>query len=129
MAGEERLSGSRSRSRRGGQGRPEQTEAEMVRAELARVRARCSVDPAVVSGVLAEAWTSPTGAVEDDEAEFVDALADCLSVGVPLGAAVASWVSGALAHDDARDEDVYDEIESGASGEIYVSAGRRIIVR
>ena len=129
MAGEARLSGSRSRSRRGGESGPEQTEAEMVQAELARVRARCSVDPAVVSGVLVEAWTSPSGAVEDDEAEFVDVLADCLSVGVPLGAAVASWVSGALAHDDAPDEDVSDEIESRAFGEIYVSAGRRIIVR
>lgn len=110
MVGEARLRASRSRSRRGGQSGPEQTEAEMVQAELARVRARFSVDPAVVSGVSVEAWTSPSGAVEDDEAEFVDALADCLSVGVPLGAAVASWASGALALDEAPDEDLYDEL-------------------
>ncbi len=119
MVGEARLNGSKSRSRRGGESEPRQTEAEMVQVELARVRARYSVDPAVVSGVPVEAWTSPSGSVEDDEAEFVDALADCLSVGVPLGAAVASWASGALALDDAPDEDLYDESESRGFGETF----------
>ncbi len=104
-------------------------EAEMVRTELARLRARCSVDPVVTSGVAAEAWMSPSGAVEDDEAEFVDAMADCLSVGVPLGPAVACWASGALVRDDDLDEDLDDEPDMGAFGEIYVSAGRRTLIR
>ncbi len=117
MVGESRVSGSKSRIRRGGRSGPQQTEAEMLQAELARVRARFSVDPAVVSGISVEAWASPSGSVEDDEAELVDVLADCVSVGVPLGAAVASWASGALALDDAPDEDLYDELESPAFGD------------
>jgi len=75
-----------------------------LRAQLVRVRARFGVDQATSIGTLPEPWTSPSGAVEEDEAEFADALADCLSVGLPLGAAVASWVSGDLAHDSEADE-------------------------
>ena len=45
---------------------------------------------------VAGAWTAPSGAVEEDEAEFVDAVADCLSVGLPLDVAAASWASGRL---------------------------------
>jgi hypothetical protein len=80
-------------------------EAETLRAELARVRARFGLDPEVPSSVLAHAWTPPAGTVEEDEAEFVDAVADCVSVGLPLTAAVVSWASGVLAReDDAEDE-------------------------
>jgi hypothetical protein len=87
-------------------------EAETLRAELARVRARFGLDPDaplgvpdVPLGVLARAWVSPSGAVEEDEAEFIDALADCVSVGLPLTAAVVSWATGGLAREDDRDED------------------------
>ena len=83
-------------------------EAELLRAELARIRARFGLDPAAPLPLLARAWTSPTGAVEEDEAEFVDALADCVSVGLPLTAAVVSWVSGDLAREDDRDEDAVE---------------------
>jgi hypothetical protein len=81
------------------------TEAETLRSELARVRARFGLDPDVPVSVLAHAWTPPVGSVEDDEAEFVDAVADCVSVGLPLTAAVASWASGVLAREDESDDD------------------------
>ena len=83
------------------------TETETLRAELARVRARFGLDPDVPSSVLAHAWTPPAGTVEEDEAEFVDAVADCVSVGLPLTAAVVSWASGVLARE--REDDGEDE--------------------
>jgi hypothetical protein len=73
------------------------TGVETARVELARVRARFGLDPEIPSQLFAGAWTSPSGAVEEDEAEFVDALADCMSAGLPLGAAVTFWASGELA--------------------------------
>ena len=73
------------------------TGVETARVELARVRARFGLDPEIPSQLFAGAWTSPSGAVEEDEAEFVDALADCMSAGLPLGAAVTFWASGDLA--------------------------------
>jgi hypothetical protein len=81
------------------------TETETLRAELARVRARFGLDPDVPSSVLARAWTPPAGIVEEDEAEFVDAVADCVSVGLPLAAAVVSWASGVLAREDDGEEE------------------------
>ena len=82
---------------------------ETMRLELARVRARFSVDPTPPSHLFAAAWTSPSGVVEEDEAEFVDAVADCMSVGLSLGAAVAFWASGDLAGSDSDDEDDDDQ--------------------
>ena len=58
--------------------------------------------------LFAGAWTAPSGAVEGDEAEFVDAMADCMSAGLPLGAAIMFWASGALARggdDDPGNDD------------------------
>ena len=80
---------------------------ETMRLELARVRARFGVDPTPPSHLFAAAWTSPSGGVEEDEAEFVDAVADCMSVGLSLGAAVAYWASGDLAagYDDEQADD------------------------
>src|SRR4051812_9469913 len=78
------------RARRGDEERDRP--AATLRAQLARVRARFGVDPA--TPIAPEPWASPSGMVEEDEAEFADALADCLSVGLPLDAAVASWASG-----------------------------------
>ena len=73
---------------------------------VAHVRARFGVDPGTPSR-LANAWTAPTGTLEEDESEFLDAVADCLSVGLPLEAAVASWRSGTLevAADEREEED------------------------
>jgi hypothetical protein len=95
-----------------------------LRVQLARVRARFGLDPAIPSRVLDEPWTSPCGTVEADEAEFADALADCLSVGLPINAALASWMSGGLASDGEEEEQ--PEIEPLT--EPHVSAGHRLAV-
>jgi hypothetical protein len=129
MARVAKLGGVRGAAGRGGDDDLSQTEVGMVQVELARVRARFAVDPAIPSPLLAGAWTSPGGVVEEDEAEFVDALADCLSVGVPLGAAVASWVSGAFVKDDEDEDEDDDDDWLGSFGELPGPASRRIIVR
>ncbi|HEV3031264.1 MAG TPA: hypothetical protein VG319_06455 [Polyangia bacterium] len=87
------------------------------------MRARFAVDPSTPAR-LADAWTAPTGTTEEDEAEFVDAMADCLSVGLPLEAALASWRSGTLevtSADEEEEEDltgettgVYDPRQQGS---------------
>jgi hypothetical protein len=86
--------------------------------EVAHVRARFAVDPSTPAR-LADAWTAPTGNTEEVESEFVDAVADCLSVGLPLDAAVASWRSGTLEvsseSDDEEDDDtsVFEDARTG----------------
>ncbi len=90
--------------RRSRQEETQRTDIETVRYELARVRARLGVDPAISPLDLSGAWASPSGTVDEDEAQFVDILADCLSVGLPLDAGFASWISGELARDDETEE-------------------------
>ena len=99
---------------------------DAVGDEVAHVRARFGVDPSTPSR-LADAWTAPTGQIEEDESEFIDAVADCLSVGLPVDAAVASWRSGRLevAIDDDEDEDADTDVFDPHKP----SAGRRVIVR
>ena len=92
----------------------EPTGVETARVELARVRARFGVEPEIPSQLFAGAWTSPSGATEEDEAEFVDAMADCMSAGLPLGAAIMFWASGALAGGDEGDQGSDDDREIGA---------------
>ena len=46
--------------------------AERMARELARVRAKFGMDPTDAREPLAEAWMSPTAAMEEDEAEFVE---------------------------------------------------------
>ena len=92
----------------------EPTGVETARVELARVRARFGVDPEIPSQLFAGAWTSPSGATEEDEAEFVDAMADCMSAGLPLGAAIMFWASGALAGGDDDDKGDDDDRDAGA---------------
>jgi hypothetical protein len=96
--------------------------------EVAHVRARFAVDPSTPAR-FDDAWTAPTGTREEVESEFVDAVADCLSVGLTLDAAVASWRSGTLEvsspQDDDEDEDeddtsVFDDARTG----IYAPRGR-----
>jgi hypothetical protein len=91
--------------------------ADAAGDELAHVRARFAVDPATPTR-LADAWAAPTGATEEDESEFVDAVADCLSVGLPLDAAVASWRAGTLqvTTEDEDDEDKTDNFEDAKTG-------------
>ena len=92
----------------------EPTGVETARVELARVRARFGVDPEIPSQLFAGAWTAPSGATEEDEAEFVDAMADCMSAGLPLGAAIMFWASGALAGGDDDDKGDDDDRDAGA---------------
>jgi hypothetical protein len=98
--------------------------------EVAHVRARFGVDPSTPSR-LADAWTAPTGPIEEDESEFIDAVADCVSVGLPVDAAVASWRSGTL--QVASDDDDDDEEDEDADTDVYdphkPGLGRRLIVR
>ena len=78
---------------------------ERLTMELARLRAKFGADPAIAQVSLDEAWMSPTAAMEEDEAEFIDAVADCMGVGLSLDAALNCWDSGGLFYDDAAEED------------------------
>lgn len=71
--------------------------AEHLTRDLARVRAKFGVDPALAGRSLAAAWKSETP-LEEDEAEFVDAVADCLVVGLSLDDALNCWDDGGLAY-------------------------------
>ena len=103
----------------------------MVR-ELARVRAKFGMDPTDAREPLAEAWMSPTAAMEEDEAEFVDAVADCLGAGLPLEAALACWHNDELAQ---ADEDGAEDDETSPHPVLTIlaahhpPAGRRLFVR
>jgi hypothetical protein len=97
-----------------------------VGEEVAYARARFAVDPSTPAR-LSDAWAAPTGTTEEGESELIDAVADCLSVGLPLDAAVASWRSGSLQvaggdePDDDDETDVYgDEEDTG----VYAPTGR-----
>jgi hypothetical protein len=70
--------------------------------------------------------------MEEDESEFLDAVADCPSVGLPVDAAVASWRSGTLELTDQPDDDAEDEWETASTGVWDPHApgkGRRLFVR
>lgn len=102
--------------------------AERLVKELARVRARFAVDPADARDLLAEAWMSPTAPREEDEAEFVDAVADCLGAGLPLEAALSCWDSGELAYEQDGDDDEAAPTVIAAAAHHSLSA-RRLLVR
>jgi hypothetical protein len=56
--------------------------------------------------------------MEEDESEFLDAVADCVSVGLPVDAAVASWRSGTLEQTD-DEEDAEDEWAENADTNVW----------
>lgn len=99
----------------------------MVR-ELARVRAKFGMDPTDAREPLAEAWMSPTAAMEEDEAEFVDVVADCLGAGLPLEAALSCWQSGELAYEAGGDDDE-DTPALAILSAHHAAHGRRLVVR
>jgi hypothetical protein len=119
------------------------TGAGVVGEEVAHVRARFAVDPATPAR-LSDAWKAPTGVTEEDESELIDVVADCLSVGLPLDAAVASWRSGSLEiseppqfgdedgeggdADDEDDTNVFGDEEATDVYDVRRSTGRRRIV-
>jgi hypothetical protein len=76
--------------------------AEHLTRDLARVRAKFGVDPALASRSLAAAWKSETP-LEEDEAEFLDAVADCLVAGLSLDDALNCWDNGELAYQASED--------------------------
>ena len=78
--------------------------AEHLTRDLARVRARFGVDPVLAGRSLASAWQSETP-LEEDEAEFVDAVADCLVVGLSLDDALNCWDTGDLVYQASESSD------------------------
>jgi hypothetical protein len=104
--------------------------AERLAEELARLRARSAVDPAVARRSLAPAWIGPAAGVEDDEAEFLDAMADCLGAGLSLDKALACWHAGDLAYDpgDAEESDE-PSVPVRAEPSAHHGPGRRLLVR
>ena len=86
---------------------------ERLTVELARLRAKFGADPAIARASLDDAWMSPTAAMEEDEAEFIDAVADCLGVGLSLDAALTCWDSGGLFYDDDQEAEAEDGDDAG----------------
>ena len=84
--------------------------AEHLTRDLARVRAKFGLDPVLAGRSLATAWRSET-ALEEDEAEFVDTVADCLGAGLSLDDALNCWDTGDLVY-TAADE------SSGSDGDL-----------
>jgi len=107
--------------------------AEHLTRDLARVRARFGMDLVLAPRSLAAAWTSPTAVTEEAEAEFVDAVADCLGAGLSLGVALDCWDNGDLAYDADDDQDAAADEEMSAPvipvASRHVSGGRRLFIR
>jgi hypothetical protein len=105
---------------------------EQLGVELARLRARSAVDPAIATRSLAPAWNGSAAGVEDDEAEFLDAMADCMGAGLSLRNALDCWHAGDLAYDP--DENAADADEAGFEGAVpepphHAAGTRRLLVR
>lgn len=86
------------------------SEAEHLKRDFARVRANVAKDSVVEPGSLSTAWT--TDVMEEDEAEFVDAVADCLGAGFSLESALTGWDAGTLAAEGQHSQD--DSQEDGS---------------
>lgn len=85
--------------------------AEHLSRDLARVRANFGADPVLAGRSLEMAWKSEA-AVEEDEAEFVDTVADCLGAGLSLEDALSCWDTGDLVYQAAD-----HEVDEGGAGE------------
>ena len=113
--------------------------AERLTIELARLRAKFGADPAIARASFDDAWMSPTAAMEEDEAEFIDAVADCLGVGLSLDAALTCWDSGGLFYDDDAAQNEADDNDGDDSAHAALPAvaaqhhahptGRRLVVQ
>lgn len=88
--------------------------AEHLTRDLARVRAKFGMDPVLAPRSLAAAWTTET-AMEEDEAEFVDTVADCLGAGLSLEDALTCWDTGGLARDAADETATTDSDDEPAA--------------
>jgi hypothetical protein len=96
-------------------------EAEHLQQDLARVRARGATDPALASRSLSGAWT--TDVLEQDEAEFVDAVADCLGAGFSLDSALTGWDMGTLAAEGLEEAALLDDDTERDDETIIVARG------
>jgi hypothetical protein len=70
--------------------------------------------------------------MEEDEAEFIDAVADCLGVGLSLDAALTCWDSGGLFYDDGGAEDgdeITDPSLPVAAAHHAHATGRRVVIQ
>lgn len=102
--------------------------AEHLTRDFARVRARFGMDPALAPRSLDAAWATEV-IVEEDEAEFVDTLADCVGVGLPLESALTSWDTGTLVADEADEDDDLPPTLILTIGRATSRTGRRVYVR
>lgn len=82
--------------------------AEHLQQDFAKVRARAATDPVLAPRTFSAAWTTDV-MEEEDEAEFVDAVADCLGAGFSLESALTGWDNGTLAADGAEEGSLFDE--------------------
>jgi hypothetical protein len=105
---------------------------EHLTRDLARVRAKFGVDPALAPTSLAGAWMSETS-LEEAEAEFVDTVADCLGAGLSLDDALTCWDTGDLASEsedsaaaDAEEDAVVPVVQQAAR---TTSGGHRHLMR
>ena len=83
-------------------------EAEHLQQDFAKVRAKVATDPVLASRSLSAAWTTDL-IEEEDEAEFVDAVADCVGAGFSLESALTGWDNGTLAADGGEDGSLFDD--------------------
>jgi hypothetical protein len=105
-------------------------EKEHLTRDLARVRAKFGMDPPPGSPSLTKAWMSDAP-VEEDEAEFVDTLADCLGAGLSLQDALTCWETGDLASDDSQTAPADDELTVAIPRIVprRPTGGHRLLVR
>lgn len=102
--------------------------AEHLTRDFARVRARFGMDPTLAARSLDAAWTTDV-IVEEDEAEFVDTLADCVGAGLPLESALTSWDTGTLVVEDADEDDDPTPLLTLALASATRRTGRRLYIR
>ena len=80
---------------------------------------------------MASAWKSEVP-VEEDEAEFVDTVADCLGAGLSLDDALSCWDTGELVY-QAADQEVDGDPDEPAPIQVAPlrrsSAAHRVLVR
>jgi len=108
--------------------------AEHLQQDFAKVRAKVAVDPLLAARSFSAAWTTDV-IEEEDEAEFIDAVADCLGAGFSLESALTGWDNGTLAAEAGEEGTLFDdEPERDDEAPLAFSSrhrppkGRRIII-
>jgi hypothetical protein len=125
--------GNKSRGKGGEEMEVAMNATEHLTRDLARVRAKFGLDPALAPRSLEGAWMSEA-AVEEDEAEFVDTVADCVGAGLSLDDALTCWDSGDLASESADDSAAADAEDDSVVPVVQpvsrtLSSGHRLLIR